>query len=495
MALNLEEHVGKNISHFCQNGFVGSRTNHCAHYVSHALGLDFSYHCKEHTGGAGPGANMRVHEVFAQCPMVGRWQDADPAKTQIIFVTRASHVDVGQKKMVNHPQKHVGIYHDGNVYHYSNSRNHVTRQEVQDFFDTFQRVYSGHQGLFFGLIPGSDLNLDVDLEASRPVPGIAFTIREENRQYRAQADGGAAFLVGRSVPYRGNRGLQHKAGTYYGPVYKAEQYAGRFDHWATVAEAIGHCESKNHFNLINTYDAAAFTFGFIQMAAHTPEDNLILLFRKILQLPEAGQYFPELALRDGRVHRVNENGSYTNLETPNNSRLTNLMNYLNPSLDRVDEQELLHAARMIHWANNSAAMREAQVEVAIEITASKTARRYHRWYNLDGASDVLVTIICDIHHQGRARKSVVQAALESDDPIEALLTVNHRQWKNRNDDLKEVLEAMVASGALGRKAYDAANNVFEDLPSGHTQPRTLSRMQPRPLDPVRIVPPPIRLRP
>ena len=485
MPLDLDALVGQPIRALCANGFTADSINHCAHFVSHALNLDFSYSCREHTGGSGPGANIRVHELFARCPLVGPWSAADTSKTLIIFVTRTDNVDLARKEMVNHPQKHVGIYRDGVVYHYSNTNDRVVRQDVASFYDVFERIYAGPQGLYFGLIPGSDLDLDVDLSADRPIRGKAFRVGTEGGHVVARTGDEPPFYVGTPVRYHAFRGLYHAPSRYYGPVYRSEDYDARFDHWATVIEAIGHCEGGNHFNLINTYDRAACTFGFLQFAAHTPEDNLILLFRELLRLPEAKDYFPELELRDGRVHRVNENGSATNLEHVQDGALQGFMRFLNPNGQDLDDQEMLHAARLIHWANTSPEMRAVQVQLAVRLTSEKMMRRYHRWYDLSGTSDVIATLICDIHHQGRASRRTVEDALGQVDPVTALLRVNHAQWRDRNERLEQVTRRLVTEGKLGKKVYDPASNGFL---APHAD-RPLVAVPPLPPTPVPLRPP------
>ncbi len=489
MSLDLQTLVGKPIDHFCQNGFTASNINHCAHFVSHALELSFSYHCQEHTAGSAQGANIRVHEVFAQCPLVGAWSDADLTQMQLIFVTRATHVDLGRKEMVNHPQKHIGIFKDGMVYHYSNSRDKVVKQPVDDFFDTFEAIYVGTQGLFFGLIPGSDLDLRVDLESPGAVAGKPFVVTQQDNHYIAAAATEPAFYLGHPVRYHGRRGLYHPPGRYHGPVYRAADYHDRYDHWAYVVEAIGHCEGQNHFNLINTYDRAAFTFGFVQFAAHTPNDNLILLFRELLRLPDAKDYFPELELRNEQVCRINENGSITHLEQVQAGELGGFMHYLNPHSEQVDDQELLHAARLTHWVQNSSDAQAAQVKAAIAITSRKVMERYHRWYDLEGRSDLLVTIICDIHHQGRASRATVEEALAQPQPVQALLRVNHSQWRDRNERLEQITQRMVADGWLGKKVYDPANNVFITPPSMDSLVVDVAALPPLPPNPLPVSPP------
>src|SRR5215213_9581449 len=147
---DLQNAVDKNINQICQNKLHDPTLNHCAHFVSHMCGMSFSYHCRDFAGGSKPGGNIRVHEVFAQCPRVGKWADADKDRTQLIFVTLARNVDLANKRMVNIPQKHIGVYHKGKVYHYGNTQDKVVTDTPTTFFDKFQRIYAGDQGLFFG---------------------------------------------------------------------------------------------------------------------------------------------------------------------------------------------------------------------------------------------------------------------------------------------------------------------------------------------------------
>ena len=448
--------LDKTISDCCENGFTGSNINHCAHFVCHVIGGDFGYTCKKHTGGRKPGANIRVQEVFAQCPRVGAWPyDGDDAC--LIFVTRKENVDVSKKAMVNHPRKHVGIWQDGRVYHYSNRRDIVVRQTFDEFRRDFDGAYGGEQGYFFGTVPGSALTLRVDLTAATVDGARQFRIEERDKRYYARDSDGPEFLLGRKTKYGSRYGLFQRAGEYYGPTYRAQDYEPMFDHWATVLELIGFNESENHFNVINTYDRAAFTFGFFQLAAHTANDNLILLVRRLLDTEEGRAYFPELSLIHGRVHRVNDDGTEWDLE----SDPARFMAYLNPSSKAVDDQELLHVARFIHGANTSQLLRDIQVETAAAITMHKAETRYGPWYDLDGASDTIVAVIADIHHQGRAAKTAVRAGLASSTPEEALLGLGEAQYPERVSTLRTNVRTFKAQGRLGRKHYRAASNTFE----------------------------------
>jgi hypothetical protein len=300
------------------------------------------------------------------CPRVGIWQNADKTKVQLIFVTRKDVVDVATKTMQNIPQKHIGVYHAGNVYHYSNTEDRVVKQTVDAFYARFQKAYAGDQGLFFGEVPGSELKLTVDFAAASVPHSHAFRLRNQGTRWFAQRsdiDGEEEFLIGAEVnqPRRNFHGLGFPVRDYYGPSYDVARYIPVVDQWAYLLDITGFCESKNRINLINTYDRARFTFGFHQLAAHTPRDNLILFFRQALENPEFNALFPDLALRGGKVFRLESNGTETDLEkevfdpASKEDQLQLFMTYLNPQREKLDGQEILQAARLIWWANTSTA--------------------------------------------------------------------------------------------------------------------------------------------
>ena len=463
----LEEELGKAIDEICPNHFHDLGQNHCAHFVSHMADLEFSFNCAELNGGSQRPGNVRVHEIFQQCAKVGRFEDANLSEAQFVFVTRKENVDLVNKKMVNIPQKHIGIYCDGMVYHYSNTPDKVVKWTPQRFFDVFQSAYSGDQGLFYGTMPDLDVQMDVDPLGERVSTGIPFRLEKRNGDWMARAlsgDDQGEFLVGREVnrPADEYFGIYVPAARYYGARYDPAEHVAAIDHWAHVLDATAECESRGFMNLVNTYDRAKFTFGFYQLAAHTPDDNLILLFRKLMTLPAAAGYFPELQLVNGVLHRVDADGSLVNLERVFEGKLQFFMNYLNPRRRPIDEQEILHAARLMHWTANDPACRAAQVKVSAEIVQHKMTKRYHPWYNLHGSSDTICTIIADIHHHGRASKDTVKAALQAADKEKALLSVNDGTYRDRNERLAAKIARMKAAGTMGRKVYNAAANEFVD---------------------------------
>ncbi len=274
-------------------------------------------------------------------------------------------------------------------------------------------------------------------------------------------------MVGKEInkPADKYHGLFVPAAMRWGPVYRAADYLAAHDHWAVLLEISGACESENRFTTINTYDRAKFTFGFYQLAAHTPRDNLVLLFHELSKQPAFKGYFPDLRIVNGRLTRVDASGTSSDLEsefTADNGeeQLMLFMNYLNPRRVPIDRQEVLMAARLMHWAANDRRACDAQVSVAARILQGKMAKRHAPALGLDGQSDIVCAIVADIFHQGRSRYATVKAILESGDPVAALLTVNDANYATRNKRLKRAIEEAKAAGVLGRKRYSLAQNGF-----------------------------------
>ena len=147
---DLVAYEGKHIKEICDAGFIGDEKNHCAHFVSHVLGFTFGLTCRGLTGKGKTRGNVRVHEIFAKCPLVGKYSDGQAPNQGLMFVTDASNVDLGTKAMKNMPKKHIGIYVGGFVWHYSNTKDEVVKQPVAQF----SKHYPGSNvTLFYGSFP------------------------------------------------------------------------------------------------------------------------------------------------------------------------------------------------------------------------------------------------------------------------------------------------------------------------------------------------------
>jgi len=147
----LQGFLGKSIAEICQNGYTNVHDNHCAHFVSHVLGYHFGVTCQMMGNGKGPAATLRVQELFPHCHSVGAWS-LRPAslRTCLVFITRASNVNLSNRSMANVPRKHVGIYLDGRIWHYSNAQQKVVMQMPAQFA---QHYPSPDNAIFFGTLP------------------------------------------------------------------------------------------------------------------------------------------------------------------------------------------------------------------------------------------------------------------------------------------------------------------------------------------------------
>jgi len=132
--LQLNGYLGKSIGQVCQNGYANNADNHCAHFVSHVLGYRFGVTCQIMSHGKFPGVTLRVHDIFPKCRSVGVWS-LRPASlpTCLVFITAVSHVNLATKVMSNVPRKHIGIFFNGFVWHYSNRQRKVVKETPAQF--------------------------------------------------------------------------------------------------------------------------------------------------------------------------------------------------------------------------------------------------------------------------------------------------------------------------------------------------------------------------
>lgn len=291
------------------------------------------------------------------------------------------------------------------------------------------------------------------------MPTIQFTLSKLEGKHFAKANGGNNFYVGSETVYKGQHGLFNTK-TADGPVYKPEDYGNEFGHWAWFINPTARCESKGSFHCLNTYDRAAFTFTFMQFAAHVPNGDFVQWFRALLQLPEAKDYFPFLELRNNRIFYVRNNEA-RQLEKDGNGGTAELMKYLNSDINNIDDQELIVAARFVHWAQNSAAHRKLQVSTAVQLIKANM-HDHSRRFNLDGWPDYICSVICDIFHQGRAKYSLVSEILQKNNRETAytkLMNIGAEAYADRIKTLKAEHKLLRDTGRFG-KLYHAANGEF-----------------------------------
>jgi hypothetical protein len=160
----LESLEGKAMDQICHNGFwvVASGRSHCAHFVSHVLGVSTGGTCRAMGDRpTGWGASMRLDEVYRACPLRGFWEARPRALlTCLAFVVlqkkrpdgswqtqvRAHGSDMNYERY-----RHVGIYLEGNVWHFYNGGKQVVAEPLKHFRTRYES--HGPADLLFGSLP------------------------------------------------------------------------------------------------------------------------------------------------------------------------------------------------------------------------------------------------------------------------------------------------------------------------------------------------------
>ncbi|TSD86343.1 hypothetical protein FFK22_022905 [Mycobacterium sp. KBS0706] len=279
------------------------------------------------------------------------------------------------------------------------------------------------------------------LRISGGLMAIHFDIVRDGRHFSARADDGEAFAIASKVRFGGERfGLSNDRG-FFGSeearkvLYVAKDFEAVHPFWCDFIEPTAICEGQSFISL-NTFDRARFTFGFGQFAAHVPDGDFIRWFRDMLQRPEVEDYFPNLEVQAGRIVKVEE-ARVIPMEDAGSTEPLQL--FLNPTLDDVEDAEVIAAAKLIHWTGHHPDVRLLQVQHMIN-TARRLVKEADRRLGLDGRGADLCCIVMDVRHQGRARFDELQAALGARKPFEALLEVGGDGEPQRVQNLKAALE-------------------------------------------------------
>ena len=250
---------------------------------------------------------------------------------------------------------------------------------------------------------------------------IHFSVVRDGLHFSARADNAKkAFAIAAKVKYLNKKtgverfGLSND-GNYFGSAeakamaYDGKAYDSVYPFWCDFIEPTAMCEGQSFISL-NTYDRARFTFGFAQFAAHVPDGDFIRWFRDMLQRTEAVEYFPNLEVQDGRIVKI-EGTKIVPMETKDTTEPLQL--YLNPTLNDVEDSEVIAAAKLIHWMGAYPDARLLQVQHMVN-TARRLVKEADKRLGLDGATADLL-----LRHHGRetpgprrVRRSAVGALAE-----------------------------------------------------------------------------------
>lgn len=322
--------------------------------------------------------------------------------------------------------------------------------------------YINNSGIYTDLdntlrgIPLSQIEEDRDfhpIRSSPPKEIVQFKIEPigepQNRRIRYFAVNEQTqekFYVASVQPYLQMNGLARIGGSIY-DRFEEESHFGLWSHfiWPTVM-----AEGYGRKLVVNTYDRARFTWGFYQLAAHTAEDNLILLMRELLKLDTAKFYYPDLTLNErGHVTQITPNGNKDlelSVKINGENQIPDFMKYMNPTSSRVENVEVLNAAKFIDWANRDPSMLYTTTNISIQIMKNNL-RKWNRIYNLINQRVETAIMVIDIHHQGRGKKKDVQFALDMptySQKMEALYKIGYNNHTDRINTLKDKIQILEA---------------------------------------------------
>ena len=287
-------------------------------------------------------------------------------------------------------------------------------------------------------------------------PGPIDTPKVKQAYYAVEQSTKERFVVGYEAQYNARRGLSQTYVLRQIPALLFDRSMVEKTHglWAHFIWPTAVAESAAHHLRINSYDRARFTFGFYQLAAHTPNDNLILLFRELLQLPNAALYFPDLVVANGVVcKRGAGSAPPVSLEREEDvpvgdrreTQIPDFMNYLNPT-NEVDEQEKQNAAKLMHWLLHDPGAVETTIRVSFGIMQRKIARIAQACGLVGGEPDLAIWA-SDVRHQGRGSIDDIKEALSQDtleEKREALYAIDYADGHNepRRNTVRDCLERL-----------------------------------------------------
>jgi hypothetical protein len=150
----LQSLVGSNITEICDRGYTAEdgSANHCAHFVSHVIGLSIATTCAFHHN---VGATIRVNEMYNACARKGPWatRPDDLRDAALIFFTQDGNM-FHDGSMGTSSRKHVGFWVNSRVYDYSTDNRRVMRETLDGILARLDTAYhsatNGSVRAFFG---------------------------------------------------------------------------------------------------------------------------------------------------------------------------------------------------------------------------------------------------------------------------------------------------------------------------------------------------------
>jgi hypothetical protein len=290
---------------------------------------------------------------------------------------------------------------------------------------------------------------------------IEFNLRKEGRDWHATPPDGHEFYVSREVTYKKRYGLMNSHYKKYTQWYDPEaSYAQPLGPWRYAMLPTALCESDGLMACINNYDRAYFTFGFYQFAAHVPDGDFVHFLRSLLrEVTSAPQYFPDLTLNEEGHLARRVGAALRDLERVEQDMPIDLMRYLNPSDQEVEDAEVLNAARFIHWTETHEEVRRVMLTAAISTAEDKLvqqnrARPLKSTNHPDPLDTLCVAIIDILHHEGSKFAKVDDILKSEKNEDKALVALcNAGVDEGRNKKLLKNIKEMKDQGKLGTQRF------------------------------------------
>lgn len=218
--------------------------------------------------------------------------------------------------------------------------------------------------------------------------------------------------------------------------------------WQRFLLPVVAAEGGGDFMIVNAFDRAGMTVGFIQMAAHTPDD-MISLMRHLIQdedlkkdkYANPERWFPELGITtDGKLGYRMSSGEIVSLEECTEHRNANegfkrppswayfredFVRFCNPNIKEVNQAELHFAARWLMWSM-SAKMRESQVKPSKD-NVIKSLMKLEGVPKKVSAADAAIAAVILHWNDGTAYRKRVAGMLRHNTPIKSFFSLESRQ--------------------------------------------------------------------
>jgi hypothetical protein len=327
-----------------------------------------------------------------------------------------------------------------------------------------------------GLVPRINVN-------HSPRPGWSVKRKSSSRIYVVNYTGLLTEIsIGSRISYvykdgTNTIGLGRSTSVLPKLKYEPTDWSALFGGWAEVIYPTALAESGSNFLVINAWDKAGLTLGFIQLAAHTNDDLILFFKRLVLELPvEMGTWFPEIGVENDRVvYKVGNDFRYLDVQSPPidgiaaaNYYRSLFMHFFNPNRRAIDAEELQAAGRWIAWTLESADMRRIQVAHSIE-NMKDSAKKLHKAIlanaatrtkfpqGIDGMRGDIFAAAIAVPHLSPTQMPVAIQCLAANDILDAFAASGYGPGTRA----RTVVSGVRARGvALSRLRYDMARENF-----------------------------------